>query len=213
MPTSKAGRIIVIFALMVLAAGAAYLNRDKLAPYLPFLKAGEEKALKVLGRGKPEMREIYTCTMHPQIIREKPGECPICGMTLVKKLVPAEVEKQAKAKPVPMPGMEMPAAPPAGEMAAPAAPAELKRVSLDPRQRMLANVETTKVVKKEISQDVATVGKIAIDEQSIRAVSARYAGRVERMEVNFMGQFVKKGRRSMSIYSPELMATEKEYLI
>ena len=220
MPTSRLGKLLLTLAVLLLVAGAVYLNRARLAPYVPFLAQKEEGGYKVVLQGGVKYKECYVCTMHPQIVRPKPGDCPICGMSLVKKLVPVEGEKKAEQPPAPamqsmsgMPGMEMPAQKPSGTAAAPQPTSELQRVSLDPRQRMLANVQTTKVARKYMSQDVYTVGKIAIDEQAVRRVSSRYPGRVERLDVNFTGQRVRKGQRIMSIYSPEIIATEKEYLI
>ncbi len=216
MPISKTGKLILLLAVLLLIAGAVYLNWARLAPYVPFLAPKEEGGYKIVTEGGVKYKECYVCTMHPQIIRPHPADCPICGMSLVKKLVPAEGAKQPEQAPATqssMPGMEMPEQKPSGSAAASSATPELKRISLDPRQRMLANVATSKVTRKYLSQDVFTVGKIAVDEQTVRKVSSRYAGRVERLDVNFTGQRVKKGQRIMTIYSPEIMATQKEYLI
>ena len=86
-------------------------------------------------------------------------------------------------------------------------------MTLDPRERMLANVATTQAREESISQDVDTVGKIAVDERSIRKIPSRYAGRIERLAVNFTGQYVRKGQEIFSIYSPDMVTTQREYLI
>ena len=131
--------------------------------------------------------------MHHQIIRESPGDCPICGMTLVKKetggaAAPEKGETAGTATGTG--GMKNMSSTPG------TTPAEksLKTVTLDPRERMLANVATTQAREESISQDVDTVGKIAVDEKGIRKISSRYAGRIEKLAVNFTGQYVRKGQ-------------------
>ncbi len=86
-------------------------------------------------------------------------------------------------------------------------------VALDPRERMLADVATSPVREETLSQEMDTVGTIAADERNIRKISARYAGRIEKLDVNVTGQYVRKGQELFTIYSPEIVATEKEYLI
>lgn len=183
--------IAIIFGLMVLA-GSAYATKDLWLPHLPFGQKGPA------AETASQCKEVYVCPMHTQIIKERPGDCPICGMSLVKKEL---TEGEGGG----MEGMPMPGGT--------KAEAGLNRVTLDPRQRMLANVATTMVVQKSISHDINTVGKIAVNEQNLRKVTARYGGRIELLAVNFTGQPVRKGQLVMSIYSPELLSTQKEYLI
>jgi len=193
-------RIKIFVALMIglaILAGAAYATKGLWMPHMPFGLAGTAP------KTAQQCKEVYVCPMHTQIIKERPGDCPICGMTLVKK----EIKEEGAGKSTGgMEGMPMPGG---------GAPAEagLNRVTLDPRQRMLANVATTLVMQKSISQDINTVGKIAVNEQNLRKVTARYGGRIELLAVNFTGQPVRKGQLVMSIYSPELLSTQKEYLI
>ena len=169
-------------------------------------------ALHALGRAgrdggrrkNDKCKTVYTCPMHHQIIRDSPGDCPICGMTLVKKEIggPAAPEKRAGG----MGNMSSTPGLTPQEQA-------LKTVTLDPRERMLANVATTEVREESISQEVDTVGKIAVDEQNIRKISSWYAGRIEKLAVNFTGQYVRKGQEIFTIYSPDMVTAQKEYLI
>ncbi len=192
--------IALLIGLSVLAA-AAYGTRTLWCRFLPIhAQAGKAG----LGRAaSKQCKTVYVCPMHHQIIEDKPGDCPICGMTLVKKTIPIGKEGQPAGQQSMegMPGMEK------------GMSAGAPRVTLDPRQIALANVATTKVVYGDLSQDVETVGRVAVDEQSLRMVTARYGGRIERLAVNFTGQPVRKGQLIMSIYSPELLSTQKEYLI
>ncbi len=181
--------IIFVSILAVLAAGA-YLGRG--------LWAGRPAS----GRQAPANKKsetIYTCAMHPQIIRHHPGKCPICGMPLVKKVIPAAGKPEA--------GQPAGAGQPAPGMG------NITSVALDPRERMLANVATSPVREETLSQEMDTVGTIAVDERNIRKISARYAGRIEKLDVNVTGQYVRKGQELFTIYSPEIVATQKEYLV
>lgn len=213
-----AKKVVSIIVALAVLAGAGYLARQYWLGYLPLGQKKPGAGISVPGKGAQKTKVCYVCPMHTQIIKEKPGECPICGMTLLKKEIP---EAGATTGPAGgtmgnmtgmqgMPGMETPGA--KAEEAA-AGPAELKQITLDPRERMLANVATSEVRRGSMSQDVYTVGKIAVAETSLRKINARYGGRIERLAVNFTGQHVRKGQLIMSIYSPELLATQKEYII
>lgn len=184
--------IAVIIGLAVIA-GVAFATKGVWLPHLPF---GHEDTAAETAQ---QCKEVYVCPMHTQIIKERPGDCPICGMTLVKKEVKEGGEAQPKSTEVPG--------------GAPKGTEGLGKVTLDPRQRMLANVATTKVTSKSISQDINTVGKIAYNEQTVRRITSHYAGRVEQLHINFSGQAVRKGQVILSIYSPDIIATQKEYLI
>jgi len=195
--------VVSVITVLAVLAGAAYISRPYWTHWLNGTAPVAEEAggFKVVEKGGVKYKECYVCPMHKQVIKPAPGDCPICGMTLVKKEVPLEGAR-------PAPGMEE-----ITGIKAKAGTEGLRRISLDPRQRMLANVATTMVMPKEISQDVYTVGRIAYNEQTIQRVTAWFPGRVEKLYINFTGEYVKKGQRIMAIYSPELVSTEKEYLI
>lgn len=130
----------------------------------------------------------YTCPMHPFIVSDKPGVCPICAMSLVpKESMAANLSDNAAAS--------------------------LGMVSMNPTQRLMANVATSKAEWKEFSLDTSALGKVSWDERKIARVSARIGGRVERLHVDFTGTRVGKGQPLLEIYSPELVATQREYLL
>jgi Cu(I)/Ag(I) efflux system membrane fusion protein len=128
--------------------------------------------------------------MHPFVVSDRPGNCPICGMSLVPQNS-ATQEKDAQACAVHPPG----------------------GVSLSPSQRVLANVATTKAALHEFSQDSVLAGKVSWDERLLTRVSARISGRIERLRVNFTGARVGAGQPLLDIYSPELVSAQKEYLL
>jgi membrane fusion protein, copper/silver efflux system len=197
--------LIIIFAAVFTAS--AYLSRSLWLHHTPWGKGGQAEQARSAKDAR--CKTVYTCPMHHQIIRDSPGDCPICGMTLVKKEIGASSFLSGERKEAKESRLEnmsgMPGITPGAQA--------LKTVTLDPRERMLANVATTPVREQSISQEVDTVGKIAVDEKNIRKVSSWYAGRIERLAVNFTGQYVRKGQEIFTIYSPDMVTAQKEYLI
>ena len=131
--------------------------------------------------------EYYTCPMHPSVISDKPGACPICGMTLVKKIMQHETSST---------GMD-----------------NLKTVTLSPTQRVLANVATAPVERTSSARTVSAVGVVAYAEPNQAKVSARFRGRVEQLYVNYTGQEVKKGQPLFELHSPDLVSAEQELIL
>ncbi len=125
---------------------------------------------------------IWTCSMHPQIRRKKPGKCPICGMTLI----PLENANSTD---------ENPAA-----------------VQMTEAAVRLANIQTRIARLERPEKELFLNGKIKIDERRIYNQIAHISGRIEKLYVNFEGQYVSKGQKIAAIYSPELFAAQKELL-
>ncbi len=131
--------------------------------------------------------EYYTCSMHPSVIAYKPGSCPICGMTLVKKIQGGRPGGHEATK--------------GGE------------VVISPDQRVQANISTWAVRWMPLSVSVSASGVVAFAEPSQSVVAARGRGRIEHLFVDRTGAVVRKGEPLLSIYSPELITAETEYLI
>ncbi|HEX7153875.1 MAG TPA: efflux RND transporter periplasmic adaptor subunit [Thermoanaerobaculia bacterium] len=135
---------------------------------------------------------VYYCPMHPTVTSDKPGSCPICGMALVVREHDHGAAAIAQAGSV---------------------DSSLQNISLSPEQRVTANVRTTRVAADTHTGDLVTTGRVTFDERRVAQVTAYSAGRVERMFVNFTGDSVRKGQAVAALYSPDLYATQKEYLL
>ncbi|MBM4055290.1 MAG: HlyD family efflux transporter periplasmic adaptor subunit [Planctomycetes bacterium] len=128
----------------------------------------------------------WTCGMHPSVRMDKPGKCPICAMDLIPVY-----EKGAGA----------------GEEGT------LSSVELNERARKLAQVKTDVVDYRSLSKDIYTVGLIEYDERRKAVISARVPGRIDKLFVDFTGTEVIKGESMVWMYSPELVSTQREYLL
>ena len=86
-------------------------------------------------------------------------------------------------------------------------------LKLGERARQLASIRTTPVEYRELVKSVYTVGKIDYNESRVSHVTAWVSGRIEKLYVDFTGTIVKKGEHLVSMYSPDLLSTQKEYLL
>lgn len=135
--------------------------------------------------------EVYTCPMHPQIIQDRPGQCPICGMDLVKK---GEVVDEEQTD---------------HDLGS----TDISSVKLSPSQQVLANVQTERVKTMQFQGEKTFNGYVKINESKFAHISTAVSGKIVKMFITFEGEVVRKGQKVMEIYSPELVSTQKEYLL
>lgn len=86
-------------------------------------------------------------------------------------------------------------------------------VQISPERQQLIGVRFGTVEKRALQKDIRTVGRIDFDEKRIGIVSPKISGWIEALYVDFTGRFVRKGEPLLAIYSPELVATQEEYLL
>lgn len=139
----------------------------------------------------------YNCPMHPSIVMDHAGNCPICGM----KLLPMDAA----------PGV-------ASEVDRVEAPTEaqvpdMATIRIDPSKQQLIGLTTAEVSQGPIGGVVRTVGKVAVDETRVRHVNIKNGGFVEKVFVDFIGKKVHKGDPLFTLFSPELLAAQEEYLL
>jgi len=167
---------------------------------------------------------LYRCPMHPDVIRNEPGPCPICGMALVK------------VEPEPGPAATSAAAP-QGKPLYYRHPHDPNRTSPEPRQDEMGmdyipvypdaagpevrispavvnnlGVRTAAASRAAPERRAATVGYVTFDERRMRRVQPRAEGWIEGLAVRAMGETVKAGQLLFTLYSPMLESAQQEYL-
>jgi membrane fusion protein, copper/silver efflux system len=134
--------------------------------------------------GKVAQKETWTCSMHPEIVRDQPGSCPICGMDLVKKVENAAIDSEIRLE-------------------------EL----LQPADRfVVSSIPLAALTHMKVEPEIKALGTITYDTRLVNTISARVSGRIEKIYVHYRYQHVMKGERIMDIYSPELQTAQEELL-
>ena len=156
--------------------------------------AGTACAKKPAGQSRapaPARRVLYWYDpMKPEVHFDHPGKSPFMDMELVPRY--AEEAPPAAA------GQEL-------------AGLSVVRIPLERRQQI--GVTTARVEKRTIAGGVETNGVVAEDEGRVHAVNARFSGYIEKLQVDRTGQSVRRGQPLLSVYSPDLVATERELLL
>jgi len=130
-------------------------------------------------------KTLYTCGMHPQVIQDHPGNCPICGM----KLTP--IRNGA--------GAEITNANPSA-------------IEVDAAAMQNMNLRTAEIHDGPLRKTIRTVGTIDYNETAQADVTTKFRGWIEKLNVDATGQLVHRGEPMFEIYSPELYSAEVEYL-
>jgi membrane fusion protein, copper/silver efflux system len=125
---------------------------------------------------------LWTCSMHPQIRMDKPGNCPICGM----ELIPLEDSNDSSEN------------------------IASNEIVMTPEAIQLANIQTSVVTKSNASKEIRLLGRVKPDERKLYSQVAHIPGRIERLYVNFTGEKVFRGQKMVRVYSPDLITAQKE---
>lgn len=163
------------------------INRYKLLflfAFSLFAFCGNEKTHEHVGHDPQQHQEVYTCSMHPEIIRNSPGLCPVCGMDLVKK----ETGSNAGLSP------------------------ELEALLKPANEFAVSTITSTTLEYKEEDIELKVVGTVAYDTRQSGSISSRVKGRIEKLYIRFRYQPVSKGQRIMDIYSPELVTAQQNLI-
>lgn len=152
---------------------------------LPLAIAGLLGACSTKQEKQAHVHDEYTCPMHPQVVQDKPGTCPICGMELVKK---------------------------SGAGPGVAIDNDLRNLIKPTNTSVVASIETLRPERKTLSVNVTAPGVINYDTRKTFSVPVRFGGRIEKLFLKYNYQPVKKGQVIMEIYSPELVTAQRELL-
>lgn len=168
-------------------------------------------------------KTLYTCGMHPWIIEDHPGNCPICGMKLEPVRQPADPPAATgqrkilyykstmspETSPVPAKdsmGMEM------VPVYANSSSANSAEIAVDPVMIQEMDVRTTPVVLGPLRRTIRTVGYVDYNEPAQADVTTKFKGWIEKLDANYTGQLVHRGEPLFTIYSPELYSAQVEFV-
>lgn len=136
------------------------------------------------GKSNASTKQLYRCPMHHEIVRDKPGNCPICGMDLVpfggEKKVITDVNLNTLLRPT--------------------------------NSYVLTTIPVTSIEESEEQIEVEALGTVQYDTRAIGSISSRVSGRIEKLYLKYTFQDVSKGQKVMDIYSPELLTAQQNLL-
>lgn len=129
--------------------------------------------------------DTYTCPMHPTVVSDRPGTCPVCGMDLVRKARPGEEVEITE---------------------------DIARVMKSPNEIVNSNIRTVKGEFKAMPLSVDVTGRVTYDTRNVYIIPSRISGRLEKVYLKSAFQPVTKGQKVAEVYSPELLTAQRELL-
>jgi membrane fusion protein, copper/silver efflux system len=136
----------------------------------------------------------YYCPMHPSVVQDHPGECPICSMTLVPRVKSGGGHTRHT------------------DAASRGNVAGLAPVQLSPERIQLIGLKTATAVRQALATEIRTVGYVTPREDGLAHIHTRFSGWIEQLLVSQTGEKVSKGQVLANIYSPELLTAQQEFL-
>lgn len=143
-----------------------------------------EKSSDIDAKEKAAEKKLYTCSMHPEVIRDKHGDCPICGMHMIEKTEGVTLDTTIIIADVVKPTNES----------------------------VISNVKIITVKETTVSPFVTAIGSVEYDTRRFINIAARVGGRIEKLYIKYRYQSVQKDEKLYDIYSPDLQ-TEVRNLI
>jgi len=126
----------------------------------------------------------YTCPMHPQILEDHPGSCPICGMTLVKK----------------------------SGQASEGSGISLNTVLQPVNSSVISSVNAITPEQKAVLTSISAQGYLDFDTRTFNNIASRFSGRIEKLYIKYAFQEIHKGQRIFDIYSPDMVTAQQDLI-
>ena len=175
------GRIFTSLIFVLLLIGGALALNTGLIPW-------QMGATAAGGKSVPK----YHCPMHPSVVSDRPGTCPICSMDLV----PIGSAGDHASDDGPKSGVR-----------------GMAVVSIAPETRQIMGLKLGVIEKRHMAREVRTSARIVADETRLWRVTTKIDGWVDKLFVAYTGQEVKKGDPLLTIYSPAIVAAQEEYVL
>ena len=161
------------------------INNSKWLQYFFLILSVVAVGCNSIGKDKHAAdKQLYRCPMHHEIIRDTPGNCPICGMDLV----PFGGDEKAVTD------------------------VNLNTLLRPTNSYVLTSVPTTAIQESEEQIEVQALGTVQYDTRAVGSISSRVSGRIEKLYLKYTFQDVSKGQKVMDIYSPELLTAQQNLL-
>jgi RND family efflux transporter MFP subunit len=157
------------------------------------------------------IKDIYYCPMHSDYHSDKPGSCPICGMKLVKLEKPGIVSTAGNTGKMDSKGMAGMATAPAASM--PNATPQEGAIFVAPEKQQLIGMRSVAAETGTLTKDIRIVGKVSYDETKLTHIHSKVSGYIEEVFADSVGKAVRAGDPLFTIYSPDLVATEQDFLL
>ncbi|HEY4206999.1 MAG TPA: efflux RND transporter periplasmic adaptor subunit [Puia sp.] len=164
----------ITFVVLLLVLAACNHHPVKMTAILPAARQADTA------------EDIYTCPMHPQVKEHHPGNCPICGMTLVKKEFSIAEAKNSTT--------------------------DLHTLLRPTNSAVVSDIPVTALQQSSQSLSIEALGRVAYDTRRTQTIAARFSGRIEKLYVKYRYQHVHAGDKIMDIYSPELVTAQQDLL-
>lgn len=150
---------------------------------VPLIQSCNSKQVKE-DKAIASTEDLYTCSMHPQVLEHHPGDCPICGMKLIKKNATAATTNNI----------------------------ELESLLKPANEFVVASLPLITPEQKNITVPIKVYGTIEYDTRAAGSISTRVSGRIEKLYLRYRYQEVSEGQKIMDIYSPELVTAQQNLL-
>lgn len=189
--------LLAVVGVLVLFEGPAKARWSSIsAKLMGLFKPLTGKPAPSVDAGAGERKILYYHDpMHPAYRSDKPGIAPDCGMQLVPVYAP---EGGVAIEPAP---------------ATQGSVVDRGPVQISPAQRQLMGLATARAEYRRLEKTIRTVGRVDIDETRVARVHTRISGWIQKVFVDYTWQHVNRGDPLFTIYSPDLVATQQEYLL
>jgi Cu(I)/Ag(I) efflux system membrane fusion protein len=186
-----------------------FVQKTALLVMLAALLSGAASCSKNSTTGKPNKIDYWTCTMHPSVREKGPGKCPICSMDLVP-VMKESATPAGSSKSAPQHDHAAMLAGKPSDSSATSSPSHEFVVPVERQQQI--GVRYAKVERKPLRHTIRAVGLIVPDKTRNWQFVSRVDGYVQKLDVTAPGELVEKDAPLLSIYSPDLLTSEREFV-